>query len=86
MKKSKNYTLKVLKNGQEVGSIRTHSIRLFLTRLRSVIFQKGTSVYLRVSYGKKLNNVGTIDTFYNDGFYENEKDLFEVFEYFNDEN
>lgn len=85
MNKSKNYTLKILKNGEKVDEIRTHSIRLFSAHLRTIKWINNPSVYLRVSYGKKLNHRNQLETFYNDGWYETKQDLQEAFKAFNEE-
>lgn len=85
MNKSKNYTLKVLQNGEKVDYIRTHSIRIFYKHLRTINWQNSPCTYIRVSYGKKLNHKNKLETFYNDGWYDNEKELLEVFKAFNDE-
>lgn len=84
MNKSKNYTLKVLITGEKVDEIRTHSKRLFTTHLRTIKWQNNPSVYLRVSYGKKLNHKNTLVTFFNDGWYETKQDLHEAFIAFNE--
>jgi hypothetical protein len=82
----KNYSLKVIKNDQMVNSTRTHSLRIFLKNLRSINWTLGgIKVYMRVSYGFKLNHKNKMETFHNDGWYENEKDLLFAFGCFNKE-
>ena len=85
MKKTKNYTLKVFNNRKITGKVRTHSVRLFLTHLRSIKWEKSTSVYLRVSYRKKIDSQGKLSTFWNDGDYDNKSDLMWAFNAFNEE-
>lgn len=81
-----NFTYKLIKNSKEVERLRTHSKRLFLSRLRTI---KWTThllrVYLRVSYGKRIDVFGKLVTFYNDGVYENKKDLWLAFNAFTEE-
>jgi hypothetical protein len=83
---SKNYYLKIKEKGQKTRMVRTHSLRKFTNRLRTINWQNNPSVYLRVSYGKKLNQDNKLITFFNDGQYNNEQELLEVFKAFNDEN
>ena len=81
-----NFSYKVIKNGRVVGNVRIHSKRLFLRRLRSINWGSGApSVYLRVSYGKRVNNFGRLITFYNDGIYKNNEDLWGAFNAFIEE-
>lgn len=78
-----NFTYKVVRNGKEIDRLRTHSIRRFLSHLRTINWCNGRpSVYLRVSYGKHIDNFGKFVTFYNDGDYENKDDLWQAFEAF----
>lgn len=82
-KVSENYVLKVYKNGLVDRVVRTHSKRLFLTRLRSLKFLKAfPRVYLRVSYGKHEDVYGKIQYFYNDGDYESYKELIGAYDAF----
>lgn len=72
-----NFTFRVIKNGKTVDKCQTHSKRRFYNRIRSINWQDGVEkVYLRVSYGKGLDNFGKVTNFYNDGEYKNKKDLF----------
>jgi len=67
----RNYMLKVFIDEKEVDSVRTHSMRIFLKHLRSLISRKGRwRCYLRVSYGKKQDHTVKWQSFYNDGWYE----------------
>ena len=78
-----NFTIKVSQNDKVIDNIRTHSIRLTLKHLRTIKWQSiGTKLYLRVSYGKKKDQSGKYSTFFNDGNYENKKDLWEAFDAF----
>ncbi len=78
-----NFLLKVTKNGQVVDRVQTHSIRVFLPHLRSIKWQdRGIKAYFRVSYGVKLTNQGSLETFYNDGWYESKDDLVLAYEAF----
>jgi len=77
--------MKVLEKSKKVRIVRTHSLRRFTNSLRTINWGNNPSVYLRVSYGKKECNFGCLCTFYNDGWYENEKDLLAVFIAFNSE-
>lgn len=66
-----NFTYKAYENGRVVQSMRTHSIRRFLNRTRTIKWQKEHfNVYLRVSYKKG---------FYNDGDYQYKKDFWLAF-------
>jgi len=75
MKSRPNFTYKVTRDGTVVVKCQTHSIRRFYHRIRTVKWQKGQSVYLRVNYGKALNNRGEITTFHNDGDYQTKGEL-----------
>lgn len=77
-KKNKiNFTFRVAKNGKMIDRCQTHSKRRFYNRIRTINWQSGVGkVYLRVSYGKGLDNFGKVTNFYNDGKYEYKKDLF----------
>jgi len=79
MKKTKNrlnFTFKVIKNDKVVDRCQTHSKRRFYNRIRRINWKIGVKkVYLRVSYGKGINNFGKMTPFYNDGWYGNKSDL-----------
>lgn len=77
-KKSKpNFTFRVIKNGKTMDRCQTHSKRRFYNRIRLIKWKDGVEkVYLRVSYGKGLDNFGKITYFYNNGEYKTKKDLF----------
>lgn len=84
--KPRNYILRVLKNKREVQRVQTHFIRLFLRHLRTIIWQhRGIKVYLRVYYGKHLDNFGKVSEFHNDGWYETKPDLWLAFNAFREE-
>lgn len=81
--RSKNFTLRVLKNRQEIQRVQTHSIRLFLRGLRTIKWKcRGIKTYLRVSYGKQVDCFGKLSNFYNDGFYYSKEDLWLAFDAF----
>jgi hypothetical protein len=68
-----NYTIKVYREGQEVGRVQTHSIRRFLSHLRTITWQAGgIKCYLRISYGNYKDNLAKNSTFFNDGWYKDE--------------
>ena len=74
-KNKPNFTLRVTKNGKTVGRYQTRSKRRFYGRIASINWKDGVeNVYLRVSYGKDVDNFGKITYFYNDGEYETKKD------------
>lgn len=63
--------------------VRTHKLRRFLKKIRSIKWQNSTiSVYLKVDYGKFIDNFGNRTTFYNDGDYENKEDFWMAFNAF----
>lgn len=71
-----NFTFRVVKNGKVKDRCQTHSKRRFYNRIRTINWQDGyPRAYLRVSYGKALSNLGKMENFYNDGWYDNEQDL-----------
>lgn len=80
-----NFTFKVIKNGKVIDRCQTHSFRRFTNSLRTIKWQDRSSVYLRVSYGKKEDCFRKITDFWNDGFYENEKDLWLAFNAFKED-
>ena len=70
-----NFTMRVVKNGKIIR-YETRSKRAFYAHIRSLKWKDGVKkVYLRVSYGKHLDNFGKLINFYNDGWYDNKKDL-----------
>lgn len=74
-----NFTFRVIKDGQLVQGVRTHSKRRFLNRIRMINWQNNPlKVYLRVSYGKKICSKGCLCSFYNDGWYDNKTDLWQA--------
>jgi len=75
-KNKPNFTFRVIKNGKTVDRCQTHSKRRFYSRIRSINWRDGVKkVYLRVSYGKDLDNFGKVTNFYNDGEYKTKRDL-----------
>lgn len=81
-----NFTLKIKRNRQATRKCQTHSVRRFLNRLRTINWKDDQiSVYLKIYYGRHKDNFGKIVPFYNDGEYENKKDLWKAFNAFYDE-
>jgi len=80
-----NYTIILKLHGKKVERLETASLRLFYSQLRSIKWRKGTSVYCRVYYGKKLDHRGNLTKFYNDGEYETKDDLFQAIDAFLEE-
>lgn len=81
-----NFTLKVIKNGRVVQSVRTHSIRRFADSLRTINWEGGlTAAFLRVNYGKREDWQGKVTDFYNEGEYETKEDLWLAFNAFKEE-
>ena len=78
MKSRLNFTYKVIMNGKGVAKCQTHSIRRFCRKVRSIKWQNGQSVSLRVNYGKALNNFGEMVAFHNDGDYQTKSGLLEA--------
>lgn len=84
----KNYTLKIYKTNGKVKTVRTKKKKRFLKNIATINWElKGIKkVYLKVLYGKKICNFGCLCEFHNDGFYDNKKELLQVFKYFDEEN
>ena len=76
-KKNKpNFTFRVIKNGKTIDRYETHSKRGFYRKIRTIKWKDGVEkVYLRVSYGRGIDNFGKVTNFYNDGEYKTRKDL-----------
>lgn len=76
------YTLRTTENGKVVINVRTKKKRKFLKKIRTINWRnKAIKIYLKVTYGKHINNNGKRVMFYNDGFYynkekEDKKDFF----------
>lgn len=82
----RNYSYKILKDGQNIDRYQTRSKRRFLNRTRTINWQlDGLKVYLRVNYGKHLSNRGKMESFWNDGVYDNPEDFYLAFEAFTEE-
>lgn len=70
------YLIKVFANRKMIDRCRTYSKRRILNFVRTIKWQiDGLKVYLRVSYGKQLNNYGKMESFWNDGYYKNKEDF-----------
>jgi len=81
-----NYTFRVVRNGKTMEKCQTHSKRRFSNKIRTINWQnKPSKVYLRVSYGKGEDVFGKIVNFYNDGWYDNKKDLLFALNTFSEE-
>lgn len=67
------FKLKVSKNNKTLETYATHSYKRFLIKARTINWQNGPiSAYLKVSYGKDIDQFGKLSEFYNDGIYEND--------------
>lgn len=83
VKNKLNYTFRVIKDGKTIDRCQTHSNRRFYNRIRTINWQNNPlKVYLRVSYGRTECNMGCVCNFYNDGWYENRKELMFALEAF----
>lgn len=87
IKKTKlNFTFRVIKNGKAIDGYETHSKRLFYKKIRTLKWKKGVEkVYLRVYYGKGIDNFGKVVDFYNEGEYTTKKDLLFAFSAFTED-
>lgn len=75
-KSSLSFYFRVEKNGKTVDKARTGSKRRFLHHIGRVMWRnKPLNVYLKVSYGRHLDNFGKKANFYNDGFYQTRKEF-----------
>lgn len=78
-----NFTLKVIKNNRAIQRVQTHSPRRFINKLRTINWQNNDlKIYLKDNYGKQKDCFGKLVTFYNDGEYDNENDLWLAFNAF----
>ena len=80
----KNYTFKIYKSRNVVSRLSTHSVRRFLNHLRTINFSKHTKVYLKVAYGKSLDNFGKVAPDCNEGYFGFRQDLLQAMEAFNE--
>ncbi|MFH1792134.1 MAG: hypothetical protein ABH819_00635 [Patescibacteria group bacterium] len=75
-----NYFCKVVMNGTVIDKCQTHLLKRFRNKIRTINwkeFEKNKGrVYLKVSYGKHLNNFGKTIVFYNDGDYQDKKSFY----------
>lgn len=82
----RNFQLKIYLEGRVVSNIRTHSIRSFLNHLRSIKYDNHNyKYYLRVSYGKGINNFNQRVSFFNCGEYDDYLSLISAFNAFNED-
>lgn len=80
---SMNFTAKIIKNGEITQIYRTHKIRRFLKKIRSIKFEdEDIKVYLKVDYGKHIDVYGKRTNFCNEGIYENADDFWWAFHAF----
>jgi len=76
-------TLIVRRNGIEVDRVRTRKLGRFSLHLQAIDFsQPGTLAYIHVLYQPKLNNLGKMTRFHNDGEYDNKKELLKAYHAF----
>lgn len=84
----KNYTYRVMINGQKVQGLVTHRKRLFLTQLRTINWRElrktGGSAYIRVYYGRFRDVFNKLSDFYNDGIYQKRNDFWAAFRAFDE--
>jgi len=74
-KQKRNFTLKIF-GSQGVQRYETASLRRFHNHTGRIIWQNGVKkVYVRVSYGKFIDQSGKMTTFFNDGEYDNQQDF-----------
>lgn len=77
------FTIKIYENGKMIHKVRTHKLRRFLKKIRSIKWQNSMiSVYLKVDYGKSIDSFGKRTSFYNDGEYGNKEDFWMAFNAF----
>jgi hypothetical protein len=70
------FTIKIYKNNKLISKTRTGKKRLFLKKVRLINWKDGgIKVYLKVDYGKRLDNFGKYTSFWNDGDYDNKDDF-----------
>ena len=77
--KAKSYSYKIFINKKCMSRLLTHNRRRFTRKIGTLSWREvmlgGGSVYLRVSYGRHLDNFEKMTDFYNDGDYLSRKDL-----------
>jgi hypothetical protein len=75
-----SFSYKIIKDGKTVSKCLTHSRRSFSQKIRTInwkeIKEKGELVYLRVNYGKLLDNFGKYSEFHNDGVYTDKESFY----------
>lgn len=80
------FTVKAYENNRMTHIMRTHKLRRFLKKIRSIKWQNSSIfVYLKVDYGKFIDNFGKRTTFYNDGEYTNKENFWMAFNAFMEE-
>ena len=74
-RQKRNFTLKVY-GAQGIQRYETSSLRRFLNQTRTINWQNGVKkVYVRISYGKFIDQSGRLTNFHNDGEYDNYQDF-----------
>lgn len=75
-----NYFYKVVKNSKTIDRCQTHSLRRFRNRMSTInwkdLKKNEGEVYLKVNYGKHLDNFGKNTIFYNDGVYQDKESFY----------
>ena len=79
-RRSIKYFAKVIKKGKMAQMAHTAISSRFLSFIKAVSFPElkkipNSHLYIKVVYGKSLDNYGKLREFYNDGEYTNRKDL-----------
>ena len=84
---NKTFYLRIVdKNGKVVKRVSTNKLGRFAPQIGMLRNYKGYfHVYLKVIYGKQLDNFGKMTTFDNFGWYDNFKDLNLAYNAFKDE-
>ncbi|MFH0750049.1 MAG: hypothetical protein V1917_04030 [Candidatus Gottesmanbacteria bacterium] len=76
------FRLKNSINGKTAYVAYSRSKKRFYQKLMRVNWEYSPSIYCFVSYGKSVDVFGKLVEFYNDGKYDNKKDLFQAFKAF----
>lgn len=81
--KIKKYSLKIF---NDKGEMKRYNSNGNSRRISSIISRVNfKKAYIKVSYGKKICILGCLCEFYNDGWYYNNKELLQAFNYFRKE-
>ncbi len=75
-----SFSYKIIKDGKTISKCLTHSRRSFSQKIRTInwkeIEKNDSFVYLRVNYGKLLDNFGKYSEFHNDGNYADKESFY----------